>query len=458
MAYLFQKKYRNKNGTAKKCRKWTIRYYNRQGQQIETPGYRDKKATEAKALKLELEAEREEAGIHDPLEEHRYTAVSQHLADFKERLERKGRPAEYVTLKIMRATKLLAKCKRLTDITEDRILDALKTVPGGAQTRNHYLQAVKQFVKWAVPKRLKENPLTGLQGENVRVDPDRKIRRALTPVEVGMVLQATRASKKVFRHLTGTDRAMLYVVAASTGLRAKELASVRVCDFLIDGVLPAIRVSCRNEKSKRDVEQPLPLVLVEQIARYLLDRQPLEKVWGSSWPEKAWAMVRSDLKEAGIPHKTDEGYFDFHSWRHTYISLLAQSSLQPKMVQDLARHSDIRLTMSRYAHTQKQQRSEAANLLPLFPLQGRGMAGSVTTADNSKVKETAEKAILPTGIEPVTYGLGNLPRASKSPIKQGRCAHCGTIPLAVPLELLRIIGAWAGLDAKVKQAILALAA
>ena len=460
MAYLFQKKYRSKKtGKILRMKKWTIRYYDRNGEH-EVPGYRDKRATEAKALQLETGSEREEVGVQDPYEHYRYLPMADHLQAFRERLERKGRPKVYIDEKLMRATKLLAGCKRLGDITEDKILDALKKLDCGTQTRNHYLQAVKQFVKWAVPKRLKENPLTGIEAENVKLDPDRKIRRALTYAEVGLMLVSTRSSPKIFRRLTGADRAMLYLVAVTTGLRAEELASLCPLDFILTGDCPAIRLGAVADKAKRGAEQPLPPGIVPELRSYLEDRSPSQKVWASSWPERAWMMVRKDLEAAGIPQETEEGYFDFHAWRHTYISLLAATSLQPKMVQDLARHSDIRLTMSRYAHTQKQQRSEAIRkLFPCtFPGRGAKTGELLIRSDTTKESKGPVNRVLPTGFEPVTYGLGNRRPKSKRTGIVGVCKHCGTIPLYIPLQLVKLIEKWKKLPKQAKKAILALAA
>ncbi len=356
-------------------------------------------------------------------------------------------------------TRLLTSFKRLTDINEDRVLDALKKIKG-KQTRNHYLQAVRQFVYWAIAKRrLKDDPLLGLEAENVKTDPNRKTRRALTIEEVDAVLRATMLSTKVVRKLTGQDRCILYLVAATTGLRASELQSLRPCDFVLEGDAPAILLAAADDKARRGAEQPLPPAIVSELQRYLAGKKPGEKVWPSSWPEKAWKMVREDLQAAGIAHKTSEGCFDFHGWRHTYISLLAATGLQPKMVQDLARHTDIRLTMSRYAHTQREQRSQAISteFPSLFPSQRENWGELVIQSDNRKVKKTPRYAILPTGFEPVTYGLGNREHSSKTTRKQGVCKHCHRIPIAIPIELAGLIKAWAKLTEKVRKSILMLA-
>jgi integrase len=66
----------------------------------------------------------------------------------------------------------------------------------------------------------------------------------------------------------------------------------------------------------------------------------------------------------GIDWQDDEGVLDFHSLRHSTAGLLATSGVRPKTAQDLMRHSDINLTMSRYTHTLRGQAQEAIESLP----------------------------------------------------------------------------------------------
>ena len=67
-------------------------------------------------------------------------------------------------------------------------------------------------------------------------------------------------------------------------------------------------------------------------------------------------MLRQDLDRAGIAYNVarrgvfTEDVVDFHALRHSYITHLIRSGANPKVVQVLARHSDIRLTMQRYTH------------------------------------------------------------------------------------------------------------
>ena len=77
------------------------------------------------------------------------------------------------------------------------------------------------------------------------------------------------------------------------------------------------------------------------------------------------AMLRGDLDEAGIDYQDSDGRFcDFHSLRHTFITNLANGGVHPKLAQDLARHSDINLTLSCYSHSVLGDRSNALRVLP----------------------------------------------------------------------------------------------
>ena len=76
-------------------------------------------------------------------------------------------------------------------------------------------------------------------------------------------------------------------------------------------------------------------------------------------------MIRADLTDAGIEYVDDADRFrDFHALRHTTGSWLAANGVHPKVAQAIMRHSDINLTMSRYAHALKGQEAEAVRRLP----------------------------------------------------------------------------------------------
>jgi hypothetical protein len=79
-------------------------------------------------------------------------------------------------------------------------------------------------------------------------------------------------------------------------------------------------------------------------------------------------MLKADLV-SGISYVDEAGHYcDFHSLHHTTGSLLAASGVHPKVAQSIMRHSDINLTMSRYSHVLRGQKSEAIAGLPNLSL------------------------------------------------------------------------------------------
>ncbi len=69
-------------------------------------------------------------------------------------------------------------------------------------------------------------------------------------------------------------------------------------------------------------------------------------------PEHIARKLDEDLERLGIPKQTEEGKLVFHCFRNHYISKLFEVTDNIKVIQELARHSDIRMTQN-YARTKK---------------------------------------------------------------------------------------------------------
>lgn len=94
---------------------------------------------------------------------------------------------------------------------------------------------------------------------------------------------------------------------------------------------------------------------------------PAAKVFRLPPSTETAKLIRADLEAAGIPATNAAGQaVDFHALRHTFLTLLAAGGVHPKVAQDLARHSDVNLTLSRYSHTVLEQRSAAVEHMPDF--------------------------------------------------------------------------------------------
>ena len=75
-------------------------------------------------------------------------------------------------------------------------------------------------------------------------------------------------------------------------------------------------------------------------------------------------MVKKDLERVGIPYETEEGIADFHAvGRHTYITELLRNGASLVEARELARHSDINMTM-RYTHIGLDDQARAVAAIP----------------------------------------------------------------------------------------------
>ena len=317
----------------------------------------DKTASKEMLSKLVTDAKFAQLGMVNAFKEQHKRPLAQHLEDWEKHLLRKRSRPGNARQETARARRIIDACKFLfiPDVQADRVEECIADLQEqdgfGTQTANYYLRTVKQFFRWLVrDRRTNETPLAHLEGGNA--DEDRRHKhRALPSVELAELLAATRISPSLFRGLNGEDRLMLYATAMGTGLRVSELASLLPSSFHLQADPPVVHLQAVDAKNRKEVDQPLPPALAGALAEYLAGKPPDLPVWAGTWVEKAAKMLRADLAAAGIPYRDAEGRVaDFHSLRHSYITLLSRSGVSPKLAQELARHSDIRLTMNVYTH------------------------------------------------------------------------------------------------------------
>jgi integrase len=398
---VFKQKYRNRNGKLKDSAKWYVEFKDHTETTRRIPGFTDKKITEELGRRIEkLVAFRVLGNAPDPdlarwleslpnelrekltkhsLLDSRTVAggkpLIEHLDDFHASLLHKGDSQDHADLVKARALRIRKECKFkfFTDISASKVqkhLAELRDKGKGIsyQTSNFYLQAIKQFCRWMVRDgRSSESPVEHLTGMNVKLD-RRHDRRSLTAEELVNLLKVTAAGP-VRHKLDGQSRAMLYRVAMETGLRRKELRSLTPDCIGVDSETPVIVVQPTDTKNRKPTVQAIRRELAEELRQWIQEAEVAPE--SSLWPnltQNTAMMLRKDLKAAEIPYVDDSGrYADFHALRHSYISLITQGGVHPKIAQRLARHSDINLTMSRYSHTLLSDEAEALEVLPEFP-------------------------------------------------------------------------------------------
>ena len=236
-------------------------------------------------------------------------------------------------------------------------------------TLNHYIRAIRGFFRWMVrAKRIASNPLDTIGLVNAQTD-IRHARRELSESELKALLTNTRTSSKSFRGLNGEDRYHLYLMAITTGFRARALANLTPSDFNLDSASPMVTLAARFNKSKKSKIQPLPTETATALKSYLSVKAKTETIWGGTWARdhRGAEMLRIDLEATGIPYVThgSDGpeYADFHSLRHSFLTLGGRSGIDLRTLQELAGHSKPELT-ARYSHRRLDDLTAAVEKMP----------------------------------------------------------------------------------------------
>ena len=294
-----------------------------------------------------------------------------------------------------------------------------------AQSASFYLAAARRFVRW-LSKRAPValdlfDELPGFAPHNDRVH----ARRDVSIEELARLIETARDGEP-FRDIAGVDRAVLYLVAFSTGYRAGELAALTPECFDLDAEMPVAVLPARLTKNKKKARQPLPPGVVQQLRAYLTGRPASKTVWPGVWYKNAAAMIRQDLAAAKIPYclQTMDGdrYADFHALRHSYLSALAAAGVGPKELQELARHSDPRLTLGIYTHTRPSALGESVGRLQLpGATETNPLAKLTRTELEDRVRELESK--LQAAETLVARGVALTTRTLANPDEPGRKAN-----------------------------------
>ena len=218
----------------------------------------------------------------------------------------------------------------LTLITTTKIEEGVQTAikefgRGGAVMR---LDALKPMLEYACRLRLlKENPSKYIILKREEPEEDRK---ALSPEQLRILLAKTPL-----------ERSILYEVAAFTGLRKKELSSLRVFSF--DRSQGTLLVRKARTKNKEGARQYLPEALAARLVAFCEGKKPDDALFTVYSHQDR--RFRRDVIAAGLPNE-----FVFHSLRHTYDTNILDAGARPHEAMAAMRHSDSNLTLKRYGH------------------------------------------------------------------------------------------------------------
>jgi integrase len=376
---------------------WIVNYRDSKGRRRQCRGFTDKQASIQLGIKLEEDARKIRLGLMEDISPQHSANLTDLIEDYLRHLEQRDVSRTQTDNLRVRLSKTIVACKFQIpkEIEAQPIEDYLakRRKQGlGKQTSNHYRQAMHQFCRWLIKRSiLKTNPIADIPKLNADTD-RRHDRRPLSIEEFQRLIAAAESGKRV-EAIPGVDRAMMYVLSAWTGYRRGEISSLTLDSFDLDASPPTVTVQATYSKRRRKDVQVLHPEVVERLKVWLSKRRPMHQRWlfpltkqTCGLDRRTSKMMKADLKNARIQwikeatteeekkarmesdflsYQNSAGQFaDFHANRHTFITNLAKAGVSPKVTQLLARHSDIRLTMNVYTHSDIAEKAEAVGRLP----------------------------------------------------------------------------------------------
>jgi len=355
---------------------WIAAWFDHNGKrQTRSTGTSDKAAATRILQKNVADAALRRDGVVDAnaeaIEVQARRPIGEHLADWQTAMQAKGISDKRVMDTYNRALRIVEDCKysMLADVDAaavQRFIGTLRDNDLAPRTINGYLQAFGQFINWARDsRRLAGDPLAGVKA--VKVIGQTFERRPLLADELASLIGTAEAGPVMYG-ATGQQRAMLYRVAVGTGFRASELASLTPSSFDLKADPPTVTVKAAYSKRRRNDQQPIRPDLADMLRPWLavipIDT-PALKV-----PARTAEIVRADLRKARaqwirqtpdraarrerrrssyLSVEDDAGrVVDFHALRVTYITMIVKGGASVRVCQELARHSDPKLTMNVY--------------------------------------------------------------------------------------------------------------
>jgi integrase len=368
IAYVYRSK-RKTNGRLKSSRVWRGRVKLSGELKVRdiALGVTDKQVAEQKLHRIVLEHEKESVGIIAPAAQREAfgRALERLVAEYVADLVALGRSQDHVRHVDKRLRRLMRECgwRNLGDATPVSFLTWRSAQDQAPKTLNEYLAALSAFCTWL----RKQGRIVVNHFENIsKVDTrgkERLQRRALSDKEAQGLLRAPEPRRTV------------YLFAMHTGLRRGEINALRWDDLKLNGASPSIRVRAATSKNRREQSLPLhpeltaPLQALKGAAAGANDC-----VFAGGVP--AMKVMREDFKAGGIALSNECGQrVDFHALRKTYITRLQLAGVSPREAMELARHSDMRLTMKTYTDTAHLPLAATVAKLPAFGATGnRGEA------------------------------------------------------------------------------------
>jgi integrase len=238
----------------------------------------------------------------------------------------------------------------------------LKTMPRAPKTKGHLRNVMRNLFNCAMRWELiaiADNPM-----KLVRVRGVSKRQEEPRILSVDEFYRLADELEEPFRTMV--------ILAQCTGLRCSELLALRWCDFdweglvlrvrraIVDGVVNDVKTKYSRAGLPLDSELAEIMWAWKQRAR---GRGEEDWVFASpqkngAKPYQPWGLQYRKLRPAARRAGLGEG-IGWHTFRHTYASLLRANGEDLKVQQELLRHADIRTTMNHYTQAMPEAKRNA---------------------------------------------------------------------------------------------------
>jgi integrase len=353
----------------------------------------DKQTAEQKLRDSIRDQERESVGLLAPSAQRKTfeSPLAELVGGYVADLKALGRSTDHVRHVDKRLLRLIRECKwqNLREVTADSFLRWRAEQTQAPKTINEYHAVLSALFTWLRKQnRVAANPFEIVSKVDTRGKESFQ-RRALNDDEA--------------KRLLAGPRKLLYLLVLHTGLRRGEINALHGSDFHLDTINPFYMVPTAKSKSRKEQPRPLHPELVAELQK--LKAAGKLKPEDSVFPERVPPMkvIRADFKAAEIPLKDERGHVvDFHALRTTYITRLQRAGVSPREAMELARHSDMRLTMKTY--TDVAQLPLAATVRGLPSIGDSQIDSQTLVAD----RHTVSPSVI--GLKPIKVGktVGNI--------------------------------------------------
>jgi integrase len=319
----------------------------------------DKQVAQQKLNKLIQELEHESAGLI-PAKVEREAAQSPLLdlvSEYVKELTVLGRSGDHLRHVDKRLRRLVRECRwtRLADVTPASFQTWRKEQAHKApKTLNEYLATLSAFWTWLRKQsRVSVNPFELVERTDTR-GKERVQRRALSDMEVVELLKVAGKNQ------------LAYMLPLYAGLRRNEVKTLRWSNLVLGESGGLLRIHAAVNKNRKEQALPLHQELVKALQQQKpADGKADDLVLVNGVPKMK--EVRQDLAKAGIPFLDERGRrMDYHALRTTFITRLSTMKVHPRLAMELARHSDMRLTMKTYTDVGQLPLREVMDTLPGF--------------------------------------------------------------------------------------------